>query len=388
VVAGSYAKVTVDQFGHVTLGGPLKATDLPVATTTDVGAISVGSGLAVTAAGMLHHKNVVLAGTASGISYDADGHITGAVALASGDLPIAVAGLPGAVSPGPGLTVNTAGALSLTPATNAQLGGVLVGGDFTATGGVLALSPQLGFAAGSYAKVSVNSKGLVIGGATLTDADIPALNASKISAGTFPTDRYADHSVTANKLADYSIAYVQESVPPAGVGSHPIGMLWLQESTGQVSIWNGNSWMKTGASTLFNRNLRYCGTYNPGTGAINGVTQFGTADGFKVGDIIPLADDKHAGCYFVASTGGTNASIAAGAVFDAGDWLLCQGTSGGWLRIDTLSGAGGTGGTGGGADNLDALLDVTLTSPRPGDVLHFTASGQWVNVAFTDAGTY
>jgi hypothetical protein len=145
--------------------------------------------------------------------------------------------------------------------------------------------------------------------------------------------------------------------------------------------------MKTGASTLFNRNLRYCGTYNPGTGLINGVTQFGTAEGFKINDPIPAADDKHAGCYFVASTGGTSASIASGATFDAGDWLLCQGAAGGWVRIDTLSGAGG--GTGaGGVDHLDGLLDVTLTSPRPGDLLHFTAAGQWVNVAYTDAGTY
>jgi hypothetical protein len=161
-------------------------------------------------------------------------------------------------------------------------------------------------------------------------------------------------------------------------------MTWLQESTGQVSIWNGNSWMKTGASTLFNRNLRYCGTYNPATGLVTGVTQFGTADGFKVGDAIPAADDKHAGCYFVASMAGTSPSIAGGAVFDAGDWLLCQGTTGGWVRIDTLSG----GGSGGGASNLDDLLDVTLTAPKIGDVLHYTAAGQWVNVPFLEAGTY
>jgi len=382
VVAGSYAKVTVDEFGHVTLGGPLKAADLPIATTTDVGAISVGNGLAVTAGGMLHHKNVVLPGTASGISYDADGHITGAVALASSDLPIASAGLPGAVSPGPGLTVNTAGALSLTPATRTELGGVIIGGDLSAAGGVITLSTQQNLAAGYYAKVSVNNKGLVIGGATLTEADIPALDTSKIATGAFTTDRYGDHSVTAIKLADYSIAYIQESIPPAGVGLHSIGMLWFQESTGQVSIWNGNSWMKTGPSVLFNRNLRYCGTYDAATGAILGVTQFGTADGFKIGAAIPPAEDQHAGAYFVAIRPGSLASLAGGDTFDNGDWLLNQGTTGGWVRVDTLSG----GGVGHGASVIDDLLDVTISSPpQVGQFLGYTNTGQFANISLTKA---
>ena len=383
VIAGSYAKVTVDQFGHVTLGGPLKAADLPVATATDVGAISVGSGLAVTAAGMLHHKNAVLAGTASGISYDADGHITGAVALASSDLPVAAAGIPGAVSPGPGLTVNTAGALSLTPATSTELGGVIVGGDLTAVGGIITLSTQQNLAAGYYAKVSVNNKGLVVGGATLTDADIPALDASKIATGAFATDHYGDHSVTAIKLADYSIAYIQEATPPTGGGLHSIGMIWFQESTGQVSIWNGNSWMKTGASTLFNRNLRYCGTYDASTGLILGVTQFGTADGFKIGAALPPAEDQHAGAYFVTARPGSLPSLAGGAAMDNGDWLINQGTAGGWVRVDTLHGGGSAGS---GASALDDLLDVTITAPpQVGQFLGYTSTNQFANISLPKA---
>jgi hypothetical protein len=134
--------------------------------------------------------------------------------------------------------------------------------------------------------------------------------------------------------------------------------------------------MKTGASTLFNRNLRYCGTYNPATGLITGVTQFGTAEGFKVTDPVPAADDKIAGAYFVASGAGSSSSIAGGASFDAGDWLLCQGTSGGWVRIDTLSGAGGGGST---VSSIGDLLDVTLTTPAKDQMLVYTAGGQWVN---------
>jgi hypothetical protein len=289
--------------------------------------------------------------------------------------------------PGAGLSVAADGRLSMAIATPTSLGAVIVKGPSlsVAADGSLTHTASAA-AAGSYAKVTTDANGHVIGGsAQLADADIASLDASKITSGTLPAARIADGSITARKLADYAIALIQETVPTAGAGNHPIGMTWLQESTGQVSIWNGNSWMKTGASTLFNRNLRYCGTYNPTTGLITGVTQFGTAEGYKTGDPIPAATDPQAGAYFVASGSGTNASIAGGATFDAGDWLLCHGSE--WVRIDTLNGAGGGGG-GGPTGNLDDLLDVTLTAPKLGDILQFGASGQWINVAFTDAGTY
>jgi len=342
-----------------TIGG----TDLPTASATAKGAIEVsGNGLRVTGSRLEIDNDITAsAGVYGLVDVNAKGLVIGSRRVQATDLPIATTTTVGAVMPGSDLTVTAAG--TLDHAIKIAGGGI-------------------------YTKLTVNATGHITAGAQLTAGDIPSLDAAKITSGTLPISLLADHSVTAQKLADYAIALIQESVPVAGVGSHPIGMTWLQESTGQVSIWNGNSWMKTGASTLFNRNLRYCGTYNPGTGVINGVTQFGTADGFKVGDTIPAADDKHAGVYFVATTGGTSASIAGGATFDAGDWLLCQGTTGGWVRIDTLSGAGGGGGVGGGTDHLDGLLDVTLTNPKAGDVLHYTAAGQWVNVAFTDAGTY
>jgi hypothetical protein len=343
---------------HRAITGP----DLPTATSTSQGAVVVnGDGLRISAGGVLGIDNDVTASSTTTygvVTYNAKGLVTGGRALTALDLPAAASGSIGAMSPGPEFTVSATGELR-------HLNSIT---------------------AGTGVKFTYDAQGHITGTAPLLAADIPDIPAEKLTSGTLPIGRIADRSVTADKLADYAMALIQESVPIAGTGTHPVGMTWLQESTGQVSIWNGNSWMKTGASTLFNRNLRYCGTYNPGTGVINGVTQFGTADGFKVGDTIPAADDKHAGCYFVATTGGTSASIAGGATFDAGDWLLCQGTTGGWVRIDTLSGAGGAGG--GGADHLDALLDVTLTNPKVGDVLQFNAAGQWVNVPFHDAGTY
>jgi len=46
-----------------------------------------------------------------------------------------------------------------------------------------------GVTAGTYAKVTVNSKGVVTGGAALVAADIPSLDASKITTGTFAAAR-------------------------------------------------------------------------------------------------------------------------------------------------------------------------------------------------------
>ena len=350
---------TVNSTGHVTAVGSIAATDLPLATTTTVGGIFVGSGLAVTAAGELNHAASIVAGTTSGITYNSSGHITAITALVGNDLPVATAVVKGAVSvPAGALSVDGAGAL---------------------THDVSAVTP------GSYSKVAVDSRGHVTGASPLVEGDIPALDASKITTGTLAPTLFGARSITQEMMGDYAFAYIQESVPSTGVGAHPIGMIWLQESTGQVSVWNGNSWMKTGASTLFNRNLRYGGSYNAATGAITGVTQFGTAEGFKVGDTIPAADDKIAGLYFVASAGGSSSSLAGGAVFDPGDWLLCQGIAGGWVRIDTLSGGGGGGST---VSNLDDLLDVTLTAPTPGDFLQLNNSGQWVNVSVLDEGTW
>jgi hypothetical protein len=309
-------------------------------------------------------------------------------ALVGSDLPAATASVRGAVYPGAGLTVAADGAASLAAATTTILGGVKVPGpDLQVSAGGDLSHPASALAPGSYVKVTTNATGHVVGGsAQLVDADITELSADKLTSGILPAARIGPRSITRDMLNDYSSAFVQEGIPAVGVGAHPIGTFWLQESTGQISVWNGNSWMKTGASTLFNRNLRYGGSYNAATGVVTGITQFGTAEGLRVGDTIPAGDDKIAGLYFVASTGGSSSSLAGGAVFDAGDWLLCHGTAAGWIRIDTLSGGGGGGGST--VSNLDDLLDVTLTAPTSGDLLQLNAGGQWVNVSVLDEGTW
>jgi len=310
---------------------PLGASDLPVATAIDIGGVKPGSGLVVSAAGALD------------------------VSLTSALLPLATTGGVGAMKPGSGLAVSADGTLNFAQTV----------------------------AAGTGTKITYTQQGLVSGSAGLDAADIPNLDAAKITSGTFGTARFEKGSVTQDKLADYAISYIQEAAPPTAVGAHPIGELWFQESSARLSMWNGNSWMAVGQGALSGQNLRFCGTFDATNGQVKALTTFGTSDGFTIGSAIPAATNNLTGCYFVCDTAGNGAGVAAGVAFDPGDWIVCLGQARGWERIDTLNG-----GSGGGGATLDSLTDVAVTTPATGDILVYTGSG-WVNrQGNVDPGTY
>ena len=357
VTAATMSGITYDEHGHVTSTTSLVSSDLPPATVTDIGAVSIptDSGLTVTAAGVLDHENNVTAATVSGITYDEHGHISSAAPLAGTDLPPATDLALGAVIvPGPVLEVSG--------------NGEITHGDSTV-------------APGEYPKVTVDQKGHVTSGTSLVRADIPALDASILTTGTLDADRYADFSITRGKLADYAITYIQEATPPTtGVS---IGTLWFQESTAGLHMWNGNSWMPISIGRLSQENLRYCGTIDASTGIITGVTTFGVSAGYSIGDSLQNATDQATGVYFVVSAPGNGISQTPGVTYDNGDWVLCNGAAAGWVRIDTLNGGGG-----GGSTNLGDLLDVTLTAPVQDQILQYSSSGQWVNVTGLDEGLY
>lgn len=65
----------------------LTSTDLPLALSGTPGIAQPGTGLAVTALGVFNHTNAVTPATVSGVSFDAQGHITGVVALQPIDIP-------------------------------------------------------------------------------------------------------------------------------------------------------------------------------------------------------------------------------------------------------------------------------------------------------------
>ena len=344
-IAGSVRSgISYDAHGHITAAVPLVPSDLPVATDAAIGGVSVpaASGLIVSGVGALGHANSVVAGTVSGVSYDAQGHVTGIAPLAPSDLPLATDTKVGVVRiQGPALRVDATGLLSHN---------------------------NSGIAAGTYPKVVVDVRGHVTAGLLLVATDIPNLDASQINTGTFDAARLADRSITQEKLNDYAISFIQEA-EPTSVNLYHNGMLWYKESTAQLHMWNGNSWMTVGSlGRLGAQNMRFCGTFNAATGDIIDLTEFGTSSGFAVG-AIPAADDKNTGAYFVCKVAGTY----AGAAYDAGDWVLSLGQTKGWTRIDTLNG-------GSSSAAIKDLIDVTITSPNSGETLIFDGTlNKWVN---------
>ena len=358
VTGGASARngITYNNEGLITSTAALVASDIPEATASAVGGVSVpaAGGLAVTAAGALSINNTVTGATRSGITFNDQGLITSTAALAAGDLPVA--------------TASTVGAVSI-PVASAPLA-------VSATG-VLSIANS-GVTAGTYPKVTVSDQGIVTSGTTLSAGDIPDLSTTKKTTGQFGTNFVANDAITMDKLANLSTGFIQEASPD--ISDLPTGVFWLQESTGQLRIFNGNSFFSVGFGRLAEENLRFCGTFNASNGTIVTLTAFGTSAGFTVSNAIPAGTATLTGAYFVCVTPGNGTAVVPSTSFDAGDWCLCVGPDN-WDRIDTLSGPGSV-------SSLNDLSDVTVSSPQTGQLLVLQASGQFANVSVISGGTY
>ena len=337
VTAGTRNGITFDAQGHITSTAALVASDLPNATETTVGGVSVPntSGLTVSALGALDHNNNITAGAISGITYDEHGHIVSAVALAAGDLPIATESTVGAVSvpAGSALTVSVAGDIEHEDSA------VVVG---------------------EYTKVTVDQKGHVTAGAVLTPADIPSLDASKITTGTFSSVFLAENSVTAQQLADYGIAQVSESQPIPEFA----GQWWINPTDRSAYIWVGTVsptvngyWLLVGYGSPTQLNLRFGGTYNASTNTVVSLNQYGTEAGLTVGQALGAPNSANNGVYLAVTTAGTGTTPAPAVSLAVGDWVLSQGTGANWTKVAVVSGASGT------FNDYDILCDGTYFTP-------------------------
>jgi hypothetical protein len=79
--------VTYDAKGLITGGRVLASGDLPAATSSALGAVIPGTGLAVDASGNLNHSNTATTGTFTKVTIDAQGHVTTGDTLAADDVP-------------------------------------------------------------------------------------------------------------------------------------------------------------------------------------------------------------------------------------------------------------------------------------------------------------
>jgi hypothetical protein len=231
-------------------------------------------------------------------------------AIVPDDLPDATASTKGIIQPGTGLDVN-AGTLNHSNSVDA----------------------------GVYTKVTVDAQGHVSAGELLAAADVPSLDAAKITTGELPTARLANDSVTIAKLADYSTSSLGETFPAPSF----IGQLHLNPLDKSFFMWDGNVWVPIGISA---GQIIFAGTFDAsdpsGIGKIASVTPEGAAAGFALG-ALPASSATNNKYYFVVSEGGTITSGNAPNVALAPPDLILSvwsTVSPAWVEVDVSAGAG------------------------------------------------
>ena len=228
-------------------------------------------------------------------------------AIVPGDLPDATVSTKGIIQPGTGLAVD-AGTLNHTNTVSGT----------------------------TISSITFDNQGHITAATSLAASDIPALDASKITTGTFPTAFIADESITGLKIADYANAQIGETLP---VADH-IGQFFFNPLEGSVYLWDGNVWQPVGVTTGA---IAFAGTFDAstpsGVGQVGSVTAAGAAVGLIAGSGLPAASLENSEYYLVVASGGTittgNAPLRTLA---PPDLVLSDGTA--WVEVDVSAGAG------------------------------------------------
>jgi len=223
-------------------------------------------------------------------------------AIVPGDIPDATASTKGIIQPGTGLAVTT-GVLNHTN---------------TVTGATVS-------------SITFDNQGHITAAVPLVAADIPVLDASKITTGTFPTALIADESITGLKIADSANVQFGETLP---VAEH-IGQFFFNPLEGSVFLWDGNVWQPVGVTTGA---IILAGTYDATLNQIVSTTLEGAAIGLTAGSPLPSSTDANANYYVVVSVGGTGTAPAPTNILAPPDLILSTGTT--WVELDVSGGAG------------------------------------------------
>jgi len=309
ITAATRSGITFNAQGLITGTVALAAADLPVATTSAVGGVSVSTGLTVSGAGALSLTNSVTGATVSGITFNNQGMITAATALTAANLPVATTSAKGAVqiTSGGGLTVDGSG--NLTTSTS-------------------------GISAGTYQSITVNNKGVATAGAALTAGLIPDLAASKITSGSLDAARIGADTIDGTKLSNASTAVFQ-SIAQSGYPTAQFnGQILFDTVSEDAYIWDGNAWQAI--TTLTKGSLVFGGNFNANTSKMTACTSAGLAAGLAVGSNLPTPSATTDGLYVVVDTAGTPSSPAPVVAFSPPDYILgvtnASGSS--WNEID------------------------------------------------------
>ena len=314
VTAGTTSGITFDAQGHITDTTALVASDLPEATATEIGGVSVptDSGLSVNASGEISITNSVTAATVNGITFDADGLITNAVALSNSDLPLSTSTTVG------GVIVPTTSGLEVDGAGNIII-------------------PDSGVASGTHTKVTVNDQGIVTGGADLADTDIPDHSAAKLTSGTIPSARIGTDAITGTQLADSSTAKFGGADDSGGIVVFPAadykGQFFFDSRNEDLYIYDGNAYQPV---TITSGEIIFGGTYDASDNTIASVTTAGQAAGFTAGSALPAASADNLKYYLVVSVAGTGTAPAPAVSLNPPDILLSNGTTYDLLEVSTF----------------------------------------------------
>lgn len=217
VTPGTFTKLTVDVKGVVTAGTTLSAADIP---DLDWSKITTGKPTTLSGYGITDGVNIseVVTVATPGKILKLD---------VNSKLPADITG-------------NAATATKLANARNIALTGDAAGSasfDGSADINISTTLANSGVAAGSYTKLTVNSKGLVTAGASLVASDIPSLDWSKITSGK-PTT-LSGYGITDAQAADATLA----------------GIALLSMTAGQVAYATGADVFSTFATTTNSRAL-------------------------------------------------------------------------------------------------------------------------------------
>jgi hypothetical protein len=319
--------------GPPTSGGAVTAraivsSDLPKATTFEVGAVMVplGQGLRINGGSSGFDASLEIANDVAGsgataqlVTYNSKGLVTSGRDLEAGDIPVA--------------TTSAVGGISLGPEFAVGAGSELRHSNF--------ITP------GSATKVTFDAAGHVTSAAPLVAADIPGLDASKITSGEFDTTRIGYNSISAYQLADYGIAHVLQSRPvPEFAGQfwiNPVdrsAYIWVGTVNGPESVENGY-WMSIGYGSALDQTIRLGGTYDATNNTIESLNSIGTAAGLVVGQPLPSPMPANNGVYLLVTSMGQGVTPAPVEPLAVGDWVFSLGTGTNWQKISVISGAGG-----------------------------------------------
>ena len=280
-------------------------------------------------------------------------------ALQSTDLPIATALNVGAVTPGTGLAVDGTGTLNHS---NTAIGGVYAGA------------------------VTIDAQGHIVSAQpTLLAADIPGLDASKITSGSFSSAFLAENSVTASQLADYGIAQVSESSPVPEFA----GQWWINPNDRAAYIWVGEVspvpngyWLNLGYGSPTQINLRFGGTYSASGNVVESTNIYGIEAGLTVGQPLSPPNTSNNGVYLVVTTAGTGTAPAPTESLAIGNWVLSEGAGASWTKVNLYSAVGGVSDE----DVLVAGGSLVPSSPSIASQQNYNES-VWAKVQIANATT-